>query len=118
MGKKSGKNSFIIQGSILAFAGILVRVIGLIYRIPLNRILGADGLGYYGTAFEIYNVLILLSSQSMPLAVSKIISEKLERKQYKNSQKVFKGALLYGTVLGVAFGLLLFLGSGWISTTV
>ena len=39
MGKKSGKNSFIIQGSILAFAGILVRVIGLIYRIPLNRIL-------------------------------------------------------------------------------
>lgn len=118
MGKKSGKNSFIIQGSILAFAGILVRVIGLIYRIPLNRILGADGLGYYGTAFEIYNVLILLSSQSMPLAVSKIISEKLERKQYKNSQKVFKGALLYGTVLGVAFGLLLFLCSGWISTTV
>ena len=58
MGKKSGKNSFIIQGSILAFAGILVRVIGLIYRIPLNRILGADGLGYYGTAFEIYNVVI------------------------------------------------------------
>ena len=80
MSNKSKSNSFIIQGSILAFAGMLVRVIGLIYRIPLNRILGESGMGYYGTAFEIYNVLILLSSQSMPLAVSKIVSEKLEKK--------------------------------------
>ena len=46
MGRKS-KNSFVIQGSILAFAGILVRIIGLIYRIPLTRILGDEGNGYY-----------------------------------------------------------------------
>ena len=45
MGRKS-KNSFVIQGSILAFAGILVRIIGLIYRIPLTRILGDEGNGY------------------------------------------------------------------------
>ena len=115
MGKKTNSNSFIIQGSILAFAGILVRVIGLIYRIPLNRILGESGMGYYGTAFEIYNVLILLSSQSMPLAVSKIVSEKLEQKQYKNAHKVFKTALIYGGVIGVVFGMLAFFGADWIS---
>ena len=62
MGRKS-KNSFVIQGSILAFAGILVRIIGLIYRIPLTRILGDEGNGYYSTAYDIYNVLILLSSE-------------------------------------------------------
>lgn len=118
MGNKSSKNSFLIQGSILAFAGILVRVIGLVYRIPLNRILGDVGLGYYGTAFDFYNILILLSSQSMPLAVSKIISEKLERRQFRNAHKVFKGALLYGTVIGVAFGLFLFLGADWIAQTI
>lgn len=117
MGRKS-KNSFVIQGSILAFAGILVRIIGLIYRIPLTRILGDEGNGYYSTAYDIYNVLILLSSQSMPLAVSKIVSEKLERKQYKNAYKIFKGALLYGAVLGVAFGLFAFLGADWLATTV
>ena len=77
MSKKSKSNSFLIQGSILAVAGILVRVIGLLYRIPLNRILGDVGLGYYGTAFDFYNILILLSSQSMTLAVSKIISHLL-----------------------------------------
>ena len=75
--KRFNKNSFVIQGSILAIAGILVRVIGLVYRIPLTRILGDEGIGYYSTAFDIYNVLLLLSSQSMPLAVSKIVSEKL-----------------------------------------
>lgn len=118
MGNKSNRNSFLIQGSILAFAGILVRVIGLVYRIPLNRILGDVGLGYYGTAFDFYNILILLSSQSMPLAVSKIISEKLERRQFRNAHKVFKGALLYGTVIGIAFGLFLFFGADWIAQTI
>lgn len=118
MENQSSKNSFLIQGSILAFAGILVRVIGLVYRIPLNRILGDVGLGYYGTAFDFYNILILLSSQSMPLAVSKIISEKLERKQFKNAHKVFKGALLYGTVIGIAFGLFLFFCADWIAQTI
>lgn len=117
MGRKS-KNSFVIQGSILAFAGILVRIIGLIYRIPLTRILGDEGNGYYSTAYDIYNVLILLSSQSMPLAVSKIVSEKLERRQYKNAYKIFKGALFYGAVLGVSFGLFAFLGADWLATSV
>lgn len=117
MGRKS-KNSFVIQGSILAFAGILVRIIGLIYRIPLTRILGDEGNGYYSTAYDIYNVLILLSSQSMPLAVSKIVSEKLERRQYKNAYKIFKGALFYGAVLGVLFGLFAFLGADWLATSV
>ena len=51
----------------------------------------------------------------MPLAVSKIVSEKLERRQYKNAYKIFKGALFYGAVLGVLFGLFAFLGADWLS---
>ena len=114
---RSKTNSFVIQGSILAFAGIMVRVIGLLYRIPLNRILGAQGLGYYTTAFEVYNILILLSSQSMPLAVSKIVSEKLERRQYRNAHKVFKGAMIYALLLGGVLGLVAFIGADWIAVT-
>lgn len=115
MGQKINKNNFVIQGSILAFAGIMVRVIGLIYRIPLNRILGTEGIGYYSTAYDVYNMLILLSSQSMPLAVSKIVSEKLEKKEYKNAHKVFKGALAYAIILGVSLGLFTFLGADWLA---
>lgn len=112
------KNSFVIQGSILALAGILVRVIGLIYRIPLTRILGDEGNGYYSTAFDIYNVLLLLSSQSMPLAVSKIVSEKLQKKEYKNANKVFKGSLIFALILGVIVGLFAYFGSDWLAATV
>lgn len=116
MGQNSSKkNKFVIQGSILALAGILVRVIGLVYRVPLTRILGREGLGYYNTAYDIYNILILLSSQSMPLAVSKIVSEKLSRRQYKNAYKALKGALIYAVILGGAIGLFAFIGSDWIA---
>lgn len=118
MGNKVNKNSFVIQGSILAFAGILVRVIGLIYRVPLNRILGHQGVAYYTTAYDFYNILILLSSQSMPLAVSKIVSEKLGRGEYKGAHKVFKGALLYGLILGIALGSLMFFGADWLATKI
>ena len=120
MAQKSrfNKNSFVIQGSILAIAGILVRVIGLIYRIPLTRILGDEGNGYYSTAFDIYNLLLLLSSQSMPLAVSKIVSEKLQKKEYKNAKRVFKGSLIFALILGVVVGLFAFLGSEWLATSV
>lgn len=118
MGKKINKNSFIIQGSILAMAGILVRIIGLIYRVPLTRILGDEGNGYYSIAFDIYNILILLSSQSMPLAVSKIVSEKLGKGHYKNAHRVFKGALAYALVLGVFVGLIAFFGADFLAGTV
>lgn len=120
MSQKSrfNKNSFVIQGSILAIAGILVRVIGLVYRIPLTRILGDEGNGYYSTAFDIYNVLLLLSSQSMPLAVSKIVSEKLEKKEYKNANRVFRGSLIFALILGIVVGLFAFFGSDWLAATV
>ena len=116
--KRFNKNSFVIQGSILAIAGILVRVIGLIYRIPLTRILGDEGNGYYSTAFDIYNVLLLLSSQSMPLAVSKIVSEKLQKKEYKNANRVFKGSLIFALILGVVVGLFAYFGSDWLAASV
>ena len=63
---KNGKkdNSFLIQGSILAAAGIIVRLIGLFYRVPLNNILGDDGAGIYSSAYNIYAILLLLSSSS------------------------------------------------------
>lgn len=53
-----------------------------------------------GTAYDVYNILILLSSQSMPIAVSKLVSEKLGRNENNNAHRIFKGALIYGLVIG------------------
>ena len=74
-----GNAGFLVQGSILAVAGIIVRFIGLLYRIPMTRILGGDGNGYYSTAYEIYNIGLILSSYSLPLAVSKLIAARRVR---------------------------------------
>lgn len=111
MTNKNSSTNFLVQGSILAFAGILVRVIGLIYRIPLNNILGNEGIGYYSTAYGIYSILLLLSSQSMPLAVSKLVSARLTKGEHKNAYKMFKGAMVYAIVVGLVLGMVAFFGA-------
>ena len=93
--KTGGESNFVVQGSILAIASIVVRIIGIAYRIPMINIIGDEGMGYYGTAFNVYNIALLLSSYSLPLAVSKMVSVRLARKQYRNSVRILRAALVY-----------------------
>jgi len=96
--KKRQTDNFLIQGSILAVTSILVRIIGLVYRVPMARILGNEGIGYYGYAFEIYNFCFIISSYGMPMAVSKLVSERTAKKEYTNSLKLLFGALTVAIV--------------------
>ena len=96
---KSSKNSFLMQGMILAAASIVCRVIGLLYRSPLFGIIGKEGMGYYSYAYNIYNIILLIASFSIPLAVSKSISARLAKKEYINAQRIFYGALVYAVVV-------------------
>ena len=107
----SKKNNFLMQGSILAIAGIIVRLIGLLYKVPLTNIIGEDGMGVYSTAFSIYNILLLISSYSLPLAVSRLIAARLAVKEYKNSRQIFMGACLFAVISGGIFGSITFFGS-------
>ena len=75
MAKQNSKGNFLMQGAILGVSSILVRLIGIIYRVPLNNILGEKGVAYYGVAFDVYSSRLLMSSYSLPLAVSKIGSK-------------------------------------------
>ena len=93
MSKKKNDTSFLVQGSILAIASLVSRVIGLVYRIPLTAIIGDHGNDYYSCAYEIYSLLLLISSYSLPLAVSKVVSAKVALGEYRNSWRAFKGAL-------------------------
>jgi stage V sporulation protein B len=102
------QNNLVKNASVLMIASIISRVIGLIYRRPLGSILGSVGVGYYSYARNLYAILLLISSYSIPMAVSKIVSERLAKRQYKNAQKVFKGALLYAVLIGGATALIAF----------
>ena len=87
--QKKKNSSFLMQGIILAAAGIITRLIGIAYRIPVNNILGDEGQGFYGCAFSIYNIALLLTSYSLPLAVSKLVSARVSKKEYKNAMHIF-----------------------------
>ncbi len=112
---RKSESNFLVQGSILAIASIVSRMIGLIYRIPLTAIIGDVGNDYYGAAMEVYSILLLISSYSLPLAVSKLVSTRLAKGQRKNAYRVFKGALLFAAISGAIAGLIVYFGAGAIT---
>lgn len=114
---RSGPN-FLVQGSILAAAGILVRLIGMVYRIPLAKKIGDDGNGYYNAAYSIYSILLIMSSYSLPVAVSKMVSARLAKKEYRNSVKIFRAAMFYATAAGMAGFCALWFGADYFAARV
>lgn len=98
--KEHKKSNFIFQAGILAAAGILVRIIGILYRSPLVMIIGDEGNGYYNSAYVIYTIILLISSYSIPSAISKVIAARLGLGQYRNAHRLFLGSLIYVTIVG------------------
>ena len=101
-----------MQAGILAAAGIIVRIIGLLYGSPLTGIIGDEGNGYYSQAYNCYTIILLISSYSIPSAISKVIAQKLGVGEYRNAQRIFHCALIYVIVVGGAASLLMFFGAG------
>lgn len=108
------KNTFVFQAGILAAAGMLVKVISLIYRSPLLSIIGIEGNGYYSAAINIYTIILLISSYSIPSAISKVIAQRLAFKEYRNAQRVFVCALLYVLIVGGVASVLTFVGAPYL----
>lgn len=98
--KKRSKSNFIMQGSILAMAGIISRIIGIARRFPMEHIIGDKGNGYYSAAYEVYSMMLIISCYSLPLAVSKVVSSKISKKQYQNAQRAFQCAMIFAVMAG------------------
>ena len=110
------KKGLLFQAGILAAAGMISRVIGVLYSSPLAAIIGDEGNGYYGAAYAIYTIILLISSYSIPSAMSKIISQRLAVKEYRNAHKIFRCALIYVTIVGAVGSLILLLGANFLAT--
>lgn len=108
----SKNNKYLVQGTILGVASIISRFIGMLYRIPLTRIIGLEGMGTYSAAYEWYSLALLLSSYSIPLAVSKLISAREINKEYRNSYNIFKTALIISASIGALMAAVVYFGAG------
>lgn len=92
----------------LALATVVVKIIGAVYKLPLNQILGKDGFGYFYTAYDIYYILLMVSTTGLPVAMSRMISEAKTLGQTRQIRQTYRAArilfLTIGTVgtLGMA----------------
>ncbi|MDR2547642.1 MAG: polysaccharide biosynthesis protein [Lachnospiraceae bacterium] len=103
------KDGFMVQAGILAAAGILSRIIGLLYNSPMTAIIGDEGNGYYEFAYRAYTIVLLISTYSIPAAISKVIASRLAVGEYRNAHRIFKGAVYYALIVGGVAALLVFI---------
>ncbi len=92
-------------------AAMISKVIGLLYKSPLSSIVGNMGMGYISLAQNAYMILLMIASFSIPQAVSKLISERVALRDYKNAQKIFRGAMIYAVTVGGVVALVCLFGA-------
>ena len=104
------KQSFLHGAALLALATAIVKVIGALYKLPLNAILGTKGFAYFNTAYDIYSVLLMVSTAGLPVALSRMISaassldnHRQIRRIYRTAQAMFLLVGTFGSVLMTIF---------------
>ena len=115
----SEKNKSLIGGiSILGLAGLICKVVGVLYRIPLADYIGGDGLGIYSKVYSAYNLMLTIASVGIPVAISRMVSHHITRSDPRNARRVFSVAAPALGLLGLIGTLLLLFGSGRLSQSV
>ena len=98
--------------SVLGVAGIICKVVGVLYRIPLTNIITQNGMGVYSTVYPTYNLLLTISSAGLPVAISRMMAHYITREDPQNARRIFRAALRILFVLGVVTAVLMLALSG------
>ena len=115
MAQSSKKQTFLHGAALLAIATAIVKLIGAFYKIPLKAIIDDEGYGYFSTAYDIYSVLLLISTAGLPVAMSRMISNASTLQNYNQVRRIYKTSQIIFIALGLASSLLMVLGSGWLA---
>ena len=106
----------LVRGAtILAVAGIISKIFGAIFRIPLTNMIGAEGQSYYGVAYPVYQLFFAIATAGFPVAISRMVSERTARGDYINAHKSYKLSLKVSTALGIVSFAIMFFGAGAIA---
>lgn len=113
----SNKSKSIIGGmTVLGLAGVICKLVGVLYSIPLTWMIGTQGLGVYNAVFPAYNLLLTISSAGLPVAVSRLVARSLAKDDPRNAKNVFQTALLLLTIVGTVATIIMLAGSGLLAT--
>ena len=111
MSETSKKQNFLQGAALLAIATAIVKLIGAFYKLPLNMAIGAEGYSYFTTAYDIYSVMLLISTAGLPVAVSRMISESSTLDHYTRMRKVFRTSLVMFAIMGALTSVLMIFGA-------
>lgn len=114
----SGKQNFVKGAVILTVATMVVKFIGMLYKIPLGNILGADGMSYFLSAYHIFNLIYALTVSGMSVAVSKLVSEEKALGHTRDVRKIRRVSQGIFLLVGVAGSVILFAGAGFFANLV
>lgn len=115
--KEEKTRSFMGNVAIILFAQIMVKVLGLVYRMVITNIdgFGDAGNGFYNAGFQVYTVLLAISSVGIPNAIAKMVAERTALNDYRGAHKVFKTALKLFSIIGIVCSAILYLGADFIA---
>lgn len=118
--KKKAGHSFMANVSIILFAQIMVKILGAVYRVVITNIngFGDEGLGFYNAGFQVYTVLLAISSVGIPNAIAKMVSERAALNDYRGAHRIFKTSFLMFTVIGLICSALLYFGSDFVALNI
>ena len=94
--KKEGQqtSALLMKGAtILVIAGIVSKIFGAIFRIPLTNMIGAEGQAYYSAAYAVYNLLFVIATAGFPVAISRMVSSRIAEGDFLNAHKSYKLAM-------------------------
>lgn len=106
------KKSFMQGAVILGIAGIIIKVMGAFFRIPLANLIGDEGMGYYQTAYPIYVLFLTLATAGIPIAISKMVSERIAVDHHYEAYRVFRVSFVLLFSIGICSSAVLFFGAG------
>lgn len=105
------KNTFLMGTLILGAAGVIIKILGAAFRIPLGSFIGAEGMGYYQTAYPVYALFLTLATAGFPTAIAKLVSEQAALGNHRGANEIFKVTHLMLFLTGLFSFLLLFFGA-------
>ncbi|MBQ4087683.1 MAG: oligosaccharide flippase family protein [Clostridia bacterium] len=109
--KEIKKQSFMEGAAVLVIAHLVVKVIGACFKIPLANILHETGMAFFSRAYNLYAAMFVMATAGLPVAVSKMVSESLAKKNYLESKKILRAAVILLTVIGAIGTCVLFFGA-------
>ncbi len=112
---KAKSQNYLHGAAILTIGVIIMKILGVIYKVPLGNILGDYGYGIFLSTYNVYNIFFTLSTAGLPVALSRMIAEANANEKEALKEKTFRSAILTFAVIGLIFSTIMFFGNDWLA---